>query len=54
MARSAPPRQANRKRPITPGGAPIWSDMSDKSDRSDMSDTAPHQTPMHNQTAFQY
>ena len=51
MARSAPPRQANRKPPITPGGAPIKSDKSDKSDRSD---TAPHRTLMHNQTAFQY
>ena len=50
----APARQANLKRPINDGGAPIWSDMSDKSDRSDMSDQAPHQTLMHDQTAFQY
>ena len=32
---AAPTRQANRKRPINGGGAPILSDMSDKSDRSD-------------------
>ena len=47
----APTRQANRKPPITPGGAPIKSDKSDKSDRSD---TAPHQTLRQNQTAIQY
>ena len=47
----APARQANRKPPITPGGAPI---KSDKSDRSDMSDQAPHRTPRQNQTVFQY
>ena len=51
---TAPARQANLKRPINDGGAPIWSDMSDKSDRSDMSDQAPHQTLMHDQTAIQY
>ena len=48
---TAPARQANRKPPITPGGAPA---ESDKSDRSDMSDTAPHRTLMHNQTVIQY